>query len=268
MRHDISSNRFRRVLSKRHSVRIGHDLVGNKHRHAELLGETGQLPQKLGKLHLSLGELATARIIGTVERRGGIDDDERVPILGHDGRGHFEEFSLVLAVVGAGVGDVLERDVGIHSESLGDGLEALWPEGTLCVNVNGFALSPTVRNRHLASNTKRMTQLRLPCAKFSKHLCQRSRLNPTFEQLIQLRRSGGERHERLSILQRIRGGLEVHGNKLFDNVLELEDLRLGEAADLGQFADGGVSDGFDGVKSGIVELLDVVRGDALFLEEV
>ena len=48
----------------------------------------------------------------------------------------------MLAVVGAGVGHVLEGHVVVHAEGLGDALELLRPEGAFRIDVNSLALGP------------------------------------------------------------------------------------------------------------------------------
>mmetsp|Transcript_10465 Transcript_10465/g.22802 ORF Transcript_10465/g.22802 Transcript_10465/m.22802 type:complete len:331 (-) Transcript_10465:252-1244(-) len=252
MRHDIASNRLGRILRKAHPIRIRHHLIRHEHRHSKLFRQPRQLPQKLRQLHLPFAQFSPPAVIRPVQRRGGVDDDERVSILGHDGGRHLEEFGLVFGVVGACVGDIFEGDGGVHSESFGDGLEALGAEGSFGVDVDGLALSPTLRNRHLARDTQRMTKLRLPRPKFPENLRQTPRLHPTLQQLIQFRTPGGQRDQTLSILQRVGGRLEIHRYELFDNVLELYHLGFRETADLGEFADGGVCDRFDGVEAGIV----------------
>lgn len=113
-----------------------------------------------------------------------------------------------------------------------------------------------------------MTKLRLARTKLSKHLGKRSRLDSPLEQLVQLGRSGGERDERLAILQGVGGSLEIHGYHGFDNLLEFEDFGLRESPDLGKFANGRVGDGFDGVKAGVVQFLDVTGCDAVFLKDL
>mmetsp|Transcript_4794 Transcript_4794/g.8561 ORF Transcript_4794/g.8561 Transcript_4794/m.8561 type:complete len:232 (-) Transcript_4794:455-1150(-) len=181
MSNNVSTDGLCRVLGKGHCTRIGNNLVGHEHCHAKLFGKTSQLPQELSKLHLSLGQLSTALVIGTIQCRGRIDDNQSVTILGHDGCGHFEELGLMFTVVGAGVGHVLECNGGVHSKSLGNGLETLWAEGTFCINVDGLSFGPTISNGHLASNTKSMAKLCLARTKLSKHLRKRSRLNPSLQ---------------------------------------------------------------------------------------
>ena len=131
-----------------------------------------------------------------------------------------------------------------------------------------LSLCTTLRNGHLTSNTESVAKLRLARAKLPKNLRERSRLNTSLEELVQLRRSGSERNQRLSVLKGIGGSLEVHRDQSLYNVLQLNDLRLREATDLGQLADGAVCHGLDGVESRIVEFLDVTGGHAMFLEEV
>mmetsp|Transcript_30291 Transcript_30291/g.55658 ORF Transcript_30291/g.55658 Transcript_30291/m.55658 type:complete len:298 (-) Transcript_30291:86-979(-) len=268
MRHNIPPNRLGRILRKAHPIRIRHHLIRHEHGHSKLFRQPRQLPQKLRQLHLPFAQFSPPAIIRPVQRRGGIDDDERVSILGHDGSRHLEEFGLVFGVVGACVGDVFEGDSWVHSESFGDALEALGAEGSFCVDVDGLALGPTLRNGHLARNTQRMTKLRLPRPKLPKNLRQTPRLHPTLQQLIQFRTPGGQRYQTLSILQCIGSRLEIHRYELFHNVFEFRHLGFRETTNFGEFADGGVCDRFDGVEAGIVEFLNIVGGDSLFLEEV
>ncbi len=131
-----------------------------------------------------------------------------------------------------------------------------------------LALSTTLRNGHLTSNTESVAKLRLARAKLPKNLRERSRLNSSLKELVQLCRTSSERNQRFSVLKGICGGLEVHRDQSLYNVLQLNDLRLREATDLGQLANGAVCHGLDSVEARIVEFLDVAGGHAMFLEEV
>ena len=91
------------------------------------------------------------------------------PVLGHHRRGLVEQRALVLAVEGPGVRDIVEHILRVHAESardaaseresnaasrrqgapLGNGDEALGPEGPLGVDVQGLALAPALINRQL-----------------------------------------------------------------------------------------------------------------------
>mmetsp|Transcript_29089 Transcript_29089/g.84532 ORF Transcript_29089/g.84532 Transcript_29089/m.84532 type:complete len:236 (+) Transcript_29089:347-1054(+) len=160
MGDDVAADGLGRVLGERHAVGVGHDLVGNEDGDAEFLGETGQLPEELGHLHLPLGQLAPARIIGPEQGRGRIHHDEGVAILAEDGGRHLEELHLMLAVVGAGVRDVLEGGDGVHVEPLGDGLEPFGAEGPLGVDVHGLALGTAVGDGQLARDAEGVAELR------------------------------------------------------------------------------------------------------------
>mmetsp|Transcript_863 Transcript_863/g.2032 ORF Transcript_863/g.2032 Transcript_863/m.2032 type:complete len:234 (+) Transcript_863:571-1272(+) len=233
MSNNVSTDRLRRVLSKRHSIWIGNDLIGHEHSHAKLLSKTSQLPQELSKLHLPLRQLSTSTVIRTEQCSGRVDNNECVTILGHDCSSHFEQFHLVFTVVGTGVGNVFEGNGWVHSESFGNGLETVGTESSFGVNVDGLSLSTTLRNGHLTRNTQRMAKLCLSRPKLPKHLRQTPRLNPTLQQLIQLRTPRSQRHQSLSILQCICRGLEIEGNHSLDNILEFEDFGLGETTYFG-----------------------------------
>ena len=268
MSDDVAPDGFGRVLGKAHAVGIGDDLIGNQDRHTKLLGQSSELTQKLGHLHLPFGQLPTSRIIGTKESRGGIDDNEGVAILAEDGGGNLEEFHLMLGVVSACVRDVLEGGDGVHVEAFGNGLETFGTEGTLGVDVHGLALGSAVGNGQLARDAEGVAQLGLAGAEFSKDLGDGAGLDAPLEELVELNGSGGELQHGLAILESVRGRLEVRGDHGLDNLLDLEDLGLGDALDVGQLADGGVGDGLDGVVAGILKLLEVVGVDPVLGEAV
>ena len=268
MRDDVAPNRLGRVLGEGHAVGIGHDLVGDEYRDAKLLREAGELTEELGHLHLPLGQLAPTRIIGPKQRRGGIDDDEGVAIGAEDGGRDLEQFHLMLGVVGAGVRDVLEGGDGVHVEPLGDGLEAFGAERALRVDVHGLALGTAVGDGQLARDAEGVAQLGLAGAELAKDLGDGSGLDAPLEELVELDGPGGEGEHRLAILEGVGGRLEVGRDHRADDPLDLEDLGLGDALDVGELADRGVGDRLDGVVSGILQLLDVVGVDAVLGEAV
>mmetsp|Transcript_29088 Transcript_29088/g.84523 ORF Transcript_29088/g.84523 Transcript_29088/m.84523 type:complete len:296 (+) Transcript_29088:347-1234(+) len=268
MGDDVAADGLGRVLGERHAVGVGHDLVGNEDGDAEFLGETGQLPEELGHLHLPLGQLAPARIIGPEQGRGRIHHDEGVAILAEDGGRHLEELHLMLAVVGAGVRDVLEGGDGVHVEPLGDGLEPFGAEGPLGVDVHGLALGTAVGDGQLARDAEGVAELGLAGAEFTEDLGDGSGLDAALEELVKLNGPGGEGEHGLAILEGIGRRLEVRGDHGPNDFLDLEDLGLRDALDVGQLADGGVSDRLDGVVAGILELLEVVGVDAVLGEAV
>ena len=266
--NNITPDGLGRVLGKAHPVGVGHDLVGNQNGHTKLLGQAGELTQKLGHLHLTFRQFATSGVVGTEEGRGGIDDDEGVTVLAEDGGGDLQKFHLMLAVVGAGVGDVLEGGDGVHVEPLGNGLEPFGAEGALGIDVHGLAFRSTVGDGQLARDAQSVAQLGLAGAEFAKDLGDTAGLDATLEQLVQFDGTGGELQHGLAILEGVGGRLEVGGDHGLDNLLDLEDLGLGDALDVRQLADGGVGDGFDGVVAGILQLLEFVGVDPVLGEAV
>lgn len=265
---DVAADGLGRVLGEAHAVGVGDDLVGNEDGDAKLLGEAGELTQKLGHLHLPLGQFAASGIVGPEEGRGGIDDDEGVAVLAEDGGGDLEEFHLMLAVVRAGVRDVLQRGDGVHVEPFGDGLETLGTEGPLGIDVHGLALGSAVGDGQLAGDAQSVAQLGLAGAELPKDLGDAAGLDAPLQQLVELDGPRREGEHGLAILEGIGGGLEVRGDHGPDDLLDLEDLGLRDALDVGQLADGGVGDGLDGVIAGILQLLEVVGVDPVLGEAV
>jgi hypothetical protein len=133
----------------------------------------------LGKLLLALGELAAAGVVRAVQRGRAVDDEERVARLGHHRAGVHEELGLVLRVVGAGEGDVLQDVVRVHPVARRDRLEPLRAKAALRVDVQRLAFSAAAVERKLARHAKRVAHLRLPGAELAVNLGDRARLHAT-----------------------------------------------------------------------------------------
>lgn len=81
MRHDVATDRFPRVGRRSGCiVDARDDLVRDDDGDAELVREAHERPEELGEVHLPRRELATARVVGAVERSDRVDDDEREPV--------------------------------------------------------------------------------------------------------------------------------------------------------------------------------------------
>lgn len=78
VRHDVAADRLPRVVRRaRRVVDARDDLVRHDDGDAKLVGEAQQAAQELGEVHLARRELAAARVVGAVQRRDRVDDDER-----------------------------------------------------------------------------------------------------------------------------------------------------------------------------------------------
>lgn len=73
-----------------------------------------QLAQKLIQLLLAIRQLPPSAVIDAETGHDAVDDEEAVFVGGEVGGERVEEFELVLAVEGAGVGDVFLGGVGVH----------------------------------------------------------------------------------------------------------------------------------------------------------
>ena len=165
-------------------TRIGHDLVGNEDGDAKFLGQARQLTQELSHLHLALGKFAASHVVGTKEGRGGIDDEQGVAVLTHNGGGDLEEFHLVFRVVRTGASHVFEGDDGVESKALGNGLQAAGTKSSFRVNVNGLSFGAALGDGQLASDAQGVAELGLAGAEFSKDFGDGARLDAPLEQLV------------------------------------------------------------------------------------
>jgi hypothetical protein len=66
MSHNIPTNGLGRILGKAHGTGVGYNLIGHEDSHTVLFCETCELPQELGEVHLSFGELATTRVVSSI----------------------------------------------------------------------------------------------------------------------------------------------------------------------------------------------------------
>ena len=90
---------------------------------------------------LTAGQLTSAGEVGAIEGHGGVDDEEGKARLAHHLAGLVEELELVVAVIGARVGDVVEDFFAVEAVAIGDSEEAHGAEGAFGVNVEAFSLA-------------------------------------------------------------------------------------------------------------------------------
>ena len=138
MRNDVTANRLLRVRVEHgagSAIDLRDDLVRNDDRDAEFVREPLERAHEFREVGLAGGEFAAAGEVGAVERGGRVDDQEGEAGLAHHVGGLVEELELVVGVVGAGVGDVVEDFFAGEAVSVRDGQEAHGTEGAFCVDV-------------------------------------------------------------------------------------------------------------------------------------
>ncbi len=76
-----------------------------------------------------------------------------------------------------GVGDVLQRYGRVEAETGRYGFEAFGAEGSLCVNVDGFALSSAFGDGHLGCYAEGVAQLCFASSELTEYFSDTSRFN-------------------------------------------------------------------------------------------
>mmetsp|Transcript_23843 Transcript_23843/g.48703 ORF Transcript_23843/g.48703 Transcript_23843/m.48703 type:complete len:208 (-) Transcript_23843:28-651(-) len=152
VRHDVAPDRLLRVRVEAHPVHLRHNLVGDDHRHPELVSDALESAQEEPQVLLAAGELASPCVVGAVQRGRAVDDNERVTRLRHHASRLREELHLVVGVVCPRVCHVVQHVVSVQTVSLSDCDEALRTECPFRVDVQRFALCPTRFQRKLTSD--------------------------------------------------------------------------------------------------------------------
>ena len=114
------------------------------------------------------GEFAAASEIGAVEGSSGVDDEEGEAGFAHHVGGLVEELELVIGVVGAGVGDVVEDFFAGEAVAVCDAEEAHGAEGAFGVDVEAFAFAAAHVEGELAGYGEGVADLGFAGAEFSK----------------------------------------------------------------------------------------------------
>lgn len=240
MSHDVATNRLGRVFGKTHPVGVCNDLIGDENRNAKFLGHSSQLSEKLADLHLTLRKFSATHVIGTEESGSGIDNQQGVSILSHNGGRRFEEFHLVLRVVGSSNCNIFQRRSWIQVETFGNGLETLWTEGPFRINVDGLSFGAPFVDGLLAGDTQGVTELRLPGTKFAKHFRNGSSFDTALQELVEFRRPSSQANDVLSVFQSVRCCLEVHCDHGLDRLLQFCNFGFGDPLDVRQLSVGGM----------------------------
>lgn len=60
------------------SIHVGHDLIGDHHGNAELVGQSLQHSQETSQVHLSSGQLRTTIVISTIKSSGTVYNQQSV----------------------------------------------------------------------------------------------------------------------------------------------------------------------------------------------
>ena len=138
-----------------------------------------ELPEELGEVHLPGGELPAATVVRPVAGSGAVHHHHGVPGLGHHGGRLGQQRHLVVAVVGPGVGHVVQDITALQSVPLSHSQQPeenilcreqqgsnravpLGSEGSLGIYVEAFPLGSPVVDGQLTGDGDGVTELRLP----------------------------------------------------------------------------------------------------------
>ena len=215
MRNDVAPDRLLRVRIEhgaRPAVDLRDDLVGDDDGDAELVGETLEGAHELREVGLARGELAAAGEVGAVEGGGRVDDEEGEARLAHHVGGLVEELELVVRVVGARVGDVVEDLFAREAVPVRHGQESHGSECAFGVDVQTFPLPTAHVEWQLTCHGEGMADLRFPCPEFAEYFRDRAGFDAAGEQGVELFGAGGNGDELGATLVHFGGGGEAHGD--------------------------------------------------------
>jgi len=213
MRDDIPTNRLLRVgieHGARPTIDLRNHLIGNDDRDAKLIRQTLQRAHELGQMRLARRELPATDEVGAIERRRGVDDQQGKARLAHHGRGLVQQLQLVVGVVGAGVGDVVEDLFAGEAVAVGDGEEAHGAKGALGVDVQTLALAAAHVEGQLTGHGQRVADLALARPELAEDLRDAARLHPAGEQRVELLRARRDGDQLAASLVHFRRGGEAH----------------------------------------------------------
>jgi len=215
MRDDIPPNRLLRIRIKhgtRPTIDLRNHLIGNNDSNTELIRQPLQGAHELGEVRLARRQLAAADEVGAVQRRGRVDDEQGEARLAHHGRGLVQQLQLVVRVVGARVGHVVEHLLAREAVAVGDGEEAHGPEGALRVDVQALALAAAHVEGQLARHGEGVADLTLARAELAEDLGDAARFDAPGEERVELLRAGCDGDEFAAALVHFGGGCEAHGD--------------------------------------------------------
>ena len=184
MRDNVPSDRLLRIRIEhgaRPAIDLRNDLIGNDDRDAELVREALQRAHEFREVRLAGRELAPAGEVSAVEGGGRVDDKKREAGLAHHVGGLVEELELVVGVVGAGVGDVVEDLLAREAVAVRDGEEAHGAEGPFGVDVEAFAFAAAHIEGELACHGEGVADLRFSGSEFAEDFGYRARFDAAGE---------------------------------------------------------------------------------------
>ena len=167
---DVPANRFLRIRIEhraRPAIHLRHDLVRDHDGDAELVRQPLQRAHEFREMRLPVRQLAAAGEIGAVERGGAVDDEQGEARLAHHLAGLVEQLQLVVGIVGARVGDVVEHLFAVEPVAVGDGEAAHGAEGAFGVDVEAFAFAAAHVEGELAGDGEGVADLRFAGAEFA-----------------------------------------------------------------------------------------------------
>jgi len=229
---DVTANRLLGVWvvhARRAAVDLRDDLVRDDDGDAELVGEALQRAHELGQVGLARRQLAAANEVGAVERRGRVDDEQREARLRHHLRRLVQEAELVVRVVGARVGDVVEDFFTGEAEAVGDREEAdgpggmrngrimvngVLPECALSVDVQTLSLASAHVEWQLARHGQGVAYLALAGSELPEYLRDGASLDSACEECIELLRASRDGYQFASSLVHFRRCRESHRHEL------------------------------------------------------
>ena len=131
------------IVSREHSaariVHAGHHLIGDYDGNTELVRQPLQVSQELAEVHLSTGQLPATTEIGSVQGGRTVHNQQRVTRFAHHRRRLDQQVHLMVGVVGACAGDVVEHALHVQLVAAGRVHQTLRTKGALGVDVETLA---------------------------------------------------------------------------------------------------------------------------------
>ena len=103
-------------VSDRSTIDLRHHLIRDDDSHSKLVCDAQQCSQELRQVHLACRQLPTPRVIRAIQGCRAVHNHQRVATLGEHGRRLDQQLGLVIGVVGASVGDVVQHIRRIQTE--------------------------------------------------------------------------------------------------------------------------------------------------------
>ena len=121
---------------------------------------------------LPVCQFASSRVIHPEQSHNGVDNQELEDprLLVEHGSGKVQQFKLLFGGMGPGIEDVVQNGFLVQIISLGDGPEAVGPEGIFGVKEQDFSPGVSVCPGHLGGDAQGVAELGLARPEFPKSL--------------------------------------------------------------------------------------------------